>query len=102
MNIDKALISKLESLTRLQLTEEERLQLEVDLTAILQMVEKMNDLDTSGVEPLTHITSELNRWREDRVEEALDREMALKNAPDREGPFFRVPKVIELDDDRPS
>ncbi len=94
MNIDKVLISKLEKLANLELNPQEKEQIQVDLNNMLTMVEKINKLDTTGVEPLKHMTREINQWREDKVKDQLDREEALKNAPLQDGVFFKVPKVI--------
>lgn len=96
MEIDKQLISRLEELARLELSEVEREALRKDLNEILGMVEKLQELQLENVEPLVHITEALNMWRRDEVKGQVPRENALKNAPDNEGHFFRVPKVIDL------
>ena len=95
MKIDEALISRLEQLARLELSDEERVALRNDLNAILQMVEKLQEVNTEGVEPLTNMTDIPPVLRPDRVEGQLDRRQALRNAPDTDGVFFRVPKVID-------
>lgn len=97
MQIDEKLISRLEHLARLELSGEERSHIQKDLNKILDMVEKLNELDTTNVKPLVYINEEGNVWREDAVKNQLDREKALKNAPDQDGTFFKVPKVIDLD-----
>jgi len=96
MQIDSALISRLERLARLQLDDPERAQLTADLQRILDMVDKLRELDTTGVEPLIYLndTAE-NVLREDVVGQQLDPAEALQNAPKHDGQFFRVPKVIE-------
>lgn len=97
MKIDQQLISKLEQLTRLELTEAEKQRIEGDLNNILAMVEKLQSLDTTGVEPLAYINEEgENRWRDDEVQNQVSREEALKNAPDSDEQYFRTPKVIDL------
>lgn len=96
MQIDKALISKLEKLAKLELTSAEQDQLIVDLNNILAMVEKMNEVDTTGVEPLTYINEAENVWRADEVKALITRVEALKNAPEKTEAFFKVPKVIDL------
>ncbi|PHN03798.1 Asp-tRNA(Asn)/Glu-tRNA(Gln) amidotransferase subunit GatC [Flavilitoribacter nigricans] len=97
MQIDEKLISRLEHLARLELSGEERAHIQGDLNKILDMVEKLNELDTTNVQPLVYINEEGNVWREDEVRNQLPREKALKNAPDEDGTFFKVPKVIDLD-----
>jgi len=66
-----------------------------DLNAILAWVEKLKEVDTTGVEPLTSMSHEINSLREDQVSGHLDRTKALQNAPADDGKFFRVPKVLE-------
>lgn len=96
MVIDNKLISKLENLARLELDETEREKIRHDLNEILKMVEKLNDLDTAGVEPLVYVNeAEVNDWRVDKIESTISREEALKNAPDQDGVYFKVPKVIK-------
>lgn len=96
MVIDNQLISKLEKLARLELGNKEREQIGHDLNDILKMVEKLNDLDTTGVEPLVYVNEEeRNVWREDEVHSMVSRDDALKNAPDQDGTYFKVPKVIK-------
>lgn len=95
MQIDATLISGLEKLARLQLDEAEREKLTADLQRILDMVDKLRELDTTGVEPLVYLNEEPNALRADEVANQLNRDEALKNAPRHDGQFFRVPKVIE-------
>ncbi len=96
MKIDKNLISRIEHLARLQLSEEERTQIQGDLNNILQMVSKLDELDTEGVEPLVYMTDQVNIMREDEVKNQVPRTEGLKNAPDKNEQFFKVPKVIDL------
>jgi aspartyl-tRNA(Asn)/glutamyl-tRNA(Gln) amidotransferase subunit C len=58
-------------------------------------VEKLNEVDTTGVEPLTTMSYEINMLRDDEVKEHLSHERALKNAPKKDADYFRVPKVID-------
>ena len=94
MNIDQALISRLEHLARLELSTDEREGIRNDLNNILQMVEKMNEVDTDNVEPLVYINEQSNVWREDEVKNQVNRKDALKNGPDVNDEFFKVPKMI--------
>ena len=96
MKIDKELISKLEHLARLELSDEEAQALMGDLNNILAMVEKLQELDTDNIDPLVYINEEKNQLRADKVGEQLSAKDALKNAPDHDGVFFKVPKVIDL------
>ncbi len=94
MKIDQALISRLEHLARLELSAEEREGIKNDLNNILQMVEKMNKVNTDNVEPLIYINEQVNVWREDKVKNQVDRKDGLKNSPDKSDEFFKVPKMI--------
>lgn len=94
MKIEESLILKLEQLSRLQLSASERAHIRKDLNRILEMVEKLEELDTAGVDPLTYINEDVNVLREDAVKGQVERTDALKNAPDQDGAYFRVPKVI--------
>lgn len=98
MNIDQRLISRLEHLARLELTQEERQNLEKDLNNILQMVETLQQVNTDGVAPLSQVNEPGDEpvWREDQVQQPITREEALKNAPEQDGAYFKVPKVIDL------
>jgi aspartyl-tRNA(Asn)/glutamyl-tRNA(Gln) amidotransferase subunit C len=96
MNVDRALILKLENLSRLELSEAERDKLAGSLNDILKMVDKLNELNTEGVEPLVYINEDSSVLREDVVKNQVSRQEALKNAPDHNGIYFKVPKVIDL------
>ena len=94
MKIDKALISKLETLARLRLSPQEKERIQADLTNILNMVQQLEQLDTTGVAPLLHLHTDPAPLRPDEIRDQLSNEQALHNAPDPEAPYFRVPKVI--------
>ena len=96
MKIDDVLMSKLEKLSKLKLSDSEKEKLSIDLSNMLGMVEKMNALDTKGVAPLVYMSEGENVFREDEVRNEVSNEAALKNAPLVEKPYFRVPKVIDL------
>lgn len=95
MKIDSALISKLEQLARLELSAEEKERITEDLGNILQMVSKLEELDTENVEPLIYISEEVNVLRPDVVKNQVDTAAALKNAPNADDQYFRVPKMIK-------
>ena len=96
MKADRNLILKLENLARLELTDTEREKLQGSLSDILTMVEKLEELNTEGVEPLVYINEEVTILREDIVKNQLSQSDALKNAPDHNKTHFKVPKVIDL------
>jgi aspartyl-tRNA(Asn)/glutamyl-tRNA(Gln) amidotransferase subunit C len=81
-------------LARLKFNKEEIENFTKQLNQILEYMDKLNELDTTNVEPLSHPVEGINVFREDKVEESINREEALKNAPDSDEVFFKVPKVI--------
>jgi aspartyl-tRNA(Asn)/glutamyl-tRNA(Gln) amidotransferase subunit C len=82
-------------LARLELTEEEKDVMTRQLDGILAYVDKLNELDTSRVEPTSHVIPMMNVMRDDVPRPSLGPDEALANAPDREDAFFRVPRIIE-------
>jgi aspartyl-tRNA(Asn)/glutamyl-tRNA(Gln) amidotransferase subunit C len=96
MQVDRDLILTLENLTRLELSEKEREKLQGSLNDILTMVDKLNALNTEGVEPLVYVNEEFSVLREDKVQHELTQKDALQNAPDHNDKYFKVPKVIDL------
>lgn len=83
------------NLARLQLSDEETRRLKKDMNRILEYMKKLEELDTDGIEPLEHVTDLNVALRKDRAEVPLPHEDALKNAPDADSDYFRVPRVIE-------
>ena len=86
-------------LARLALTDAEIERFGPQLESILEYVAKMDDLDVSNVEPMAHALPLVNVLREDVVTPSLPLEKVLQNAPETDGPFFQVPKVIGGDED---
>ncbi len=82
-------------LARLELSEDEKETMTRQLDRILGYVDKLNELDTSTVEPTSHVIPMVNVMREDEVRPSLAPDDAMSNAPDREDAFFRVPRIIE-------
>ena len=82
-------------LARLSFSEEEEERLAHEMSAILDYMEQLNELDTTGVPPMAHVLDLENVFRDDRAEARISREEALQNAPDADGTYFRVPKVIK-------
>lgn len=95
MKIDKALLDKIAHLARLEFEEKDAQKMMEDMSAIVEWVEKLKEVDTEGVEPLTTMSYEINALRPDEVKPHLDRKDALLNAPKKDDTFFRVPKVLE-------
>ena len=93
--IDQTQVRNVAKLSRLELTEAEVEEFTGQLSAILDYVEKMNELDTAGVEPLAHCLPVSNVLREDSAKESLGTEKVLANAPQRDDEFFKVPKILD-------
>ena len=94
--IDESQVRKVAKLSRLELTGAEIVEFTGQLSAILGYVEKMDELDTENVEPLAHCLPISNVFRPDHVKESLGTEKALANAPQRDGDFFKVPKILDV------
>jgi aspartyl-tRNA(Asn)/glutamyl-tRNA(Gln) amidotransferase subunit C len=95
MNIDIQTIRKLAHLARLEFDETKEQEMLQDLNKILDWMDKLRELDTSAVEPLTHMSEEVNVLREDVAFNAISHEEGLRNAPKKDSDYFRVPKVLE-------
>jgi aspartyl-tRNA(Asn)/glutamyl-tRNA(Gln) amidotransferase subunit C len=93
--IDKSQVKKVAKLARLELSEAEIEEFAGQLNAIIDYVERMNKLNTEGVEPMAHCLPVNNVFRDDVIKESLGTEKTLANAPQSDGPFFKVPKILE-------
>ena len=94
MKVNDELIDKLDNLARLQFNPQEKEGIKKDLQQMIGFIDKLNELDTTGVEPLLHVSENINVLREDEVEGTISREEAFRNAPLHDEQFFKVPKVI--------
>lgn len=95
MQVDKKTLYKIAHLSRLEIQEQDENKIMKDMSKIITWVEKLNEVDTEGVEPLTSMSHEVNILREDEVKLHLEHEKALKHAPNKDSDYFRVPKVLE-------
>ncbi len=95
MSVSEKDVKYIANLARLQLTDEEAVSFAEDMSKILDYMEMLNELDTSEVEPLEHVIELDSRFRKDEAKPPLSHTDALKNAPDADSDYFRVPKVIE-------
>ncbi|HQV85294.1 MAG: Asp-tRNA(Asn)/Glu-tRNA(Gln) amidotransferase subunit GatC [Chitinophagaceae bacterium] len=95
MEVNDKLVDKLAHLSRLQFNESEKTEIKNDLQRMIGFVEKLNELKLDGIEPLLHMSEEVNVLREDEIKGSVSREEALKNAPLHDEQFFKVPKVIK-------
>jgi aspartyl-tRNA(Asn)/glutamyl-tRNA(Gln) amidotransferase subunit C len=95
MEVNDTLVDKLANLARLQFDNIEKSDIKNDLQRMIQFVEKLNELDTTGVSPLLHMSDNINSLREDEIKGSISREEGLKNAAKKDSQFFKVPKVIK-------
>ena len=95
MKIDKSTVEKLAHLSRLNLDDAAKVKMTSELNVILEWIDKLNEVDTEGVEPLTNMSMESNVYREDEVKNEMTHEEALENAPRKDSNYFRVPKVLD-------
>ena len=95
MEVTGALVDKLAHLSRLEFNAPEKEEIKNDLQRMISFVEKLDELDLEGTEPLLHMSENVNVLRDDEVKGSITREEALKNAPAHDDKFFKVPKVIK-------
>lgn len=94
MSVTTQDVAYIAELARLSFTEAEKKKMTSELNAILHYVEKLNEVDTEGIEPLSSIHDQVNVLREDIRQDSISNDVALMNAPDKLDRFFKVPKVI--------
>ncbi|MBW8049261.1 MAG: Asp-tRNA(Asn)/Glu-tRNA(Gln) amidotransferase subunit GatC [Cytophagales bacterium] len=95
MKIDKKTVQKIAHLARLEFKDKDEEAIIKDLNKMLEWVGKLNELNTAGIEPLTHLSEEVNVMRKDELKKHISHEQGLKNAPKKDSDYFRVPKVLE-------
>lgn len=93
--IDDETIEYVGILAKLELGEAEKEAAKKDMGRMLDYIDKLNELDTDGVEPMSHVFPVYNVFREDVVKNGDDRDSILKNAPERKDGAFKVPKTVE-------
>ena len=95
MKINKEVIIKLSSLSKLKFSNEEAELISEDLSKMVNFINQLNELETDGIEPLIHMNEEVNNWREDKLGDILDQEKALANSPVKDSTYFKLPKVLD-------
>ena len=95
MKIDQGTVYKVADLARIAIKEDEVDALTLEMNKILTFMEKLNELDTTGVKPLVYMNEQVNTWREDLVKQEISVTDGLKNAAIHNEQFFFVPKIIE-------
>ena len=95
MEVNDALVEKLAHLSRLEFDTREKAEIKRDLQRMISFVDKLNELDLVHTEPLLHMSDEINILREDEIKGSVSREEGLKNAPEHDGLYFKVPKILK-------
>ena len=95
MKIDHKTVESIAYLARLEFEKESKEEIINDMTRMLEFVNKLNELDTTGVEPLVYMVDETNILRDDITEQIITQKEALMNAPKKDSDYFKVPKVVE-------
>mgnify|MGYP006088470833 CR=1 FL=1 len=94
MDIKEEVVEHIAHLARLEFQGARKAIISKDLQRIVSFMDKLQEVDTEGVEPLIYMTSEINHLREDVPKETVTQEQALKNAPKKDSDYFRIPKVL--------
>ena len=95
MEVNNKLIQDIAKLSKLKFDDFAEEKMKVDLEKMLAFVEKLNEIDTKDVDPLIYISEEINVLRKDNVTEETSQEDALKNAPEKDSDYFKVPTVLK-------
>ena len=95
MAIDNTTVDKIAELAKLQFNDEAKEEIKADLNKMLDFVDKLNELDTEGIEPLIYMLDEEQELRVDEVKGHVSQQEALKNAPNKDSDYIKVPKVIK-------
>jgi aspartyl-tRNA(Asn)/glutamyl-tRNA(Gln) amidotransferase subunit C len=95
MEVNNKLIQDIAKLSKLKFDDSAEEKMKADLEKMLAFVDKLNEIDTEGVDPLIYMSEEVNVLREDKVTEATSQEDALKNAPEKDSDYFKIPTVLK-------
>ena len=95
MEVNKKLIQDIAKLAKLEFDEKSTEEMKADLEKMLAFVDKLNEIDTDGVDPLIYMSDEVNVLRADEITEVTSQKDALKNAPSKDSDYFKVPTVLK-------
>lgn len=95
MAIDEETVDRLAKLAKLSFSPEEKVRIKADLSRILDFIDKLNEVDTQGVEPLIYMNEHEDYLREDVVNFVVSQKEALSNSPDKDSDYIKVPKVLK-------
>ena len=99
MKIDKKTVAKIAKLSKLKFNEEEGELILKDMNKMLDFIGQLNELDTDDIEPLVHMSDEVNKLRKDINKEETSQKEALKNSPEKDSTYFKLPKVLDKKQD---
>ncbi len=88
-------VKHIAELSQLKFSEDELINFTREMNNILKYVEKLNEINTENIQPLTHTIEVVNVFRQDEIKQSISKQEAFKNAPDNTEDFFRVPKIIK-------
>lgn len=94
MKVDSQLVDKIAALSKLKFNDQQKEAMVHDMQRMVEFVDKLEELDTTGVEPMVYVSEAVNALRKDEVKDQITKEEALKNAPQKDSDYFKVPKVI--------
>lgn len=95
MKINKKLVDKVARLAKLEFDEAAKEKMVSDMNKMISFIDKLEEIDTESIEPLVYMSEETNVLREDKVGEHSLKENAMKNAPQKDSDYFKVPKVLK-------
>ncbi len=95
MKVDKKLVDKIAGLAKLEFDEAAKEKMVSDMNKMISFIDKLDQIDTELIEPLVYMSEETNVLRADEVGEHISKENALKNAPQKDSDYFKVPKVLK-------
>lgn len=95
MKIEKQLIDKLSNLAKLEFSDDEEKAITSDLNKMVDFIDKLQEINVDGIEPLIYMNDEINVLRKDEVQMEITKQEALKNAPLADSDYFKVPKVLK-------
>ena len=95
MKITNKLIQDIAALAKLEFDEKSAKKMKVDLEKIIRFMDKLSEVDTDGVEPLIYLSEEVNVLREDEIKATISQVEALKNAPEKDSDYFKVPTILK-------
>ena len=95
MEVNNKLIQDIAKLSKLKFDDSAEEKMKADLEKMLAFVDKLNEIDTEDVDPLIYMSEEVNVLREDKLTEATSQKDALKNAPEKDSDYFKVPTVLK-------